>query len=93
MTYRACRKPTSVWEIATIPGYFQTKVKPSEFNPLAASEALAHVELLMMVDALSRNHIRQGVHYLQNSGESFEDVYGRIMNLVRDRETSPIVQY
>jgi len=93
MTYRACRKPASVWEIATIRGYFHTEVKPSEFNPLAASEALAHVEMLMMVDALSRNHIRQGVHYLQNSGEPFEDVYGRIMNLVRDRETSPIVKY
>ena len=93
MTYRACRKPTSVWEIATIDGYFQTKLKPSVFNPMAASEALAHVEMLMMVDALFRNHIREGVHYFQNSGESFEDVYGRIMNLVRDRETSPIVQY
>jgi len=56
-------------------------------------EARAHMELMLEVGALSRTHIREGVHYFQNSGEPFDAVYGRIMDLVRDSRVNSIMRY
>jgi len=92
-TYRACQRPASVWQIATLPRYFDVPVNPGSFNPLAAMEARAHMELMLEVGALSRTHIREGVHYFQNSGEPFDAVYGRIMDLVRDSRVNSIMRY
>jgi len=92
-TYEACQRPQSVWEIASTHRYFNVYVDPSQFNPLAAQEALVHIEILMMADGLFRSHIRKGVHYFQNSGESFEDVYGRVMELVKDETATTIMRY
>jgi glyoxylase-like metal-dependent hydrolase (beta-lactamase superfamily II) len=93
LTYRSCLRPKSVWDLATMPRYFNTYVNPNKFNPLAGMEALMHVELLSMVGALFRSHIRGGVHYFRNSGEPFEDVYGRVIELVENREIRPILRY
>ena len=92
-TYRACERPCSVWDIATLPGYFDVNVDPGKFNPLAALEALAHMELLLGVDGLFREGTREGVHYFQNSEEPFEDVYARIQNLVEDRRVNTLMRY
>lgn len=92
-TFRACAGPCSVWDIATLPRYFDVSVDPGKFNPLAALEALAHMELLLGVDGLFREDTRAGVHYYQNSGEPFRDVYGRIQDLVKDRRVNPIMRY
>ena len=92
-TYQACRSPRSVWDIATLPRYFDVHVDPGRFNPLAALEALAHVELLLGVDGLSRTHIRKGVYYFRNSGEPFDEVYARIIGLVKDHRVNTIMRY
>ena len=92
-TYRACERPCSVWDIATLPRYFDVNVDPGKFNPLAALEALAHMELLLGVDGLFRESTREGVHYFQNSEESFEDVYARIQGLVKDRRVNTLMRY
>jgi glyoxylase-like metal-dependent hydrolase (beta-lactamase superfamily II) len=93
LTYEACQKPRSVWEVATIRRYFKIYVDPGEFNPLAGTEALVHLEILKMVDGLYRSHIQEGVHYFQNSGEPFDDVYGRVMDFVEDRKVSAVMRY
>lgn len=92
-TYRACEKPCTVWDIATLPRYFDVVVNPGTFNPLAALEALAHMELLLGVDGLYRESTREGVHYFQNSKEPFEDVYARILGLVKDRRVNTLMRY
>lgn len=92
-TYEACTKPTSVWEIATMNGYFDTYVDPGKFNLMAGTEALVHVEILNMVDGLHRSYIRDQVHYFQNSGEPFDDVYSRIKELVTDKKIKTIMRY
>jgi glyoxylase-like metal-dependent hydrolase (beta-lactamase superfamily II) len=92
-TYGACKRPCSVWDIATLPRYFDVRVDPRKFNPLAALEALAHMELLLGVDGLFREGIRGGIHYFQNSGEPFKDVYARIQGLVKDTRVNPIMRY
>ncbi len=93
MTYRRCKKPCSIWDIATLPGYFDIPVNPSKFNPLAGSEALMHVEILQMVQGLKRVDIKKGVHFFQNQGEPFEEVYGRVLKMVKDKNISPIMRY
>lgn len=92
-TYRACNTPCSIWDIATTSGYFDIFVDPKQFNPLAAFEALAHLELLKMAEGVSRIEIKNGVHYYRNSGERFEDVYNRVLGLVRDKSINTILKY
>ena len=92
-TFDACRKPRSVWEVASMPNYFQTYVDRKEFNYLAGTEALVHMEILTMVGALHRTHIKDRVHYFRNSGEPFEEVYQRVLALVLDAALSPIMRY
>jgi len=93
LTYEACRSPRSPWEIATMPKYFNVRLDPDKFNPLAATETLAHMEVLLMAAGIFRSHIRKGVHYFQNSGEPFRDVYERVKDLVNDEKTRPIMRY
>jgi hypothetical protein len=84
LTYEACEKPMSIWQIAATENFFDVYVHPKKFNPLAAQEALIHVELLEMVGGLHRSHIDGGVHYFSNCRESFHDVYQRIIDIVND---------
>ncbi len=86
VTYQACRKPTSVWQVATRPRYFDTHVDPTKFNPLAAQEAFVHLELLQMAGGVRTDSVRDGVHYLVSSGEKFPEVFGRIREIVRDED-------
>ncbi|MEJ2719412.1 MAG: hypothetical protein P8182_20165, partial [Deltaproteobacteria bacterium] len=91
-TLDACREPRCAWDIATMPKYFDTYVAPDKFNYLAAKEALVHMELLSMVDALHRTQVNDHVHYFQSSGEPFDKVYGRILGLIQDSTVS-IMRY
>jgi glyoxylase-like metal-dependent hydrolase (beta-lactamase superfamily II) len=93
MTYDACARPTSIWEVATMNGYFDTYVDPKKFNLMAGMEALVHVEILNMVGGLNRSDIRDQVHYFQTSGEPFDEVYNRIMELVTDKRINTIMRY
>ncbi len=92
-TFAACRKPRSVWDVASTPNYFDTYVDRKEFNYLAGTEALVHIEILNMVGALHRTNIKDGVHYFQNSGESFDEVYQRVSALVMDANLRPLMRY
>jgi glyoxylase-like metal-dependent hydrolase (beta-lactamase superfamily II) len=92
-TYEACYEPRCAWDIAIMPRYFDLYVDPLKFNPMAGREALVHMELLRMVEGLCRSHIQTGVHYFRNSGEPFEDVYARIMELVDDKAAKTIMRY
>lgn len=92
-TYEACTEPRSVWGVASMSGYFDTFVDPDKFNLMAGTEALVHVEILNMVGGLNRCYIRDQVHYFQNSGEPFDDVYNRIMELVADKKVKTIMRY
>jgi glyoxylase-like metal-dependent hydrolase (beta-lactamase superfamily II) len=89
-TYSAFKRPRSVWQLATMKGYFDVFVDPEKFNPLAGQEAFVHVELLEMVGGLRRSHIDGFVHYFENSGEKFEDVYGRVQELLDDENTTTL---
>ena len=93
LTYESCAEPRCVWDIATMEGYFDTYVDPSKFNMLAGTEALVHMELLSMVDGLRRTHISDQVHYFQHAGEPFEQVYGRIADMVMTNKTGTIMRY
>jgi glyoxylase-like metal-dependent hydrolase (beta-lactamase superfamily II) len=92
LTYDACAVPRSVWGIASMPNYFDTYVDPKRFNMMAATEVLAHVELLAMVRGVARADIREGIHYFLNSGEPFEEVYARIRTLVTESNTVPMLR-
>lgn len=92
-TYETCRSPKSVWEIATVPNYFDTYVDPNKFNFLAGLEAMVHVELLTMVGGLQRTHREHGVHYFRASGEPFEEVYQRIRDLVANGNNRSLLRY
>ena len=93
LTYEACAEPKCVWDIASMPKYFDSYVDPVKFNFLAGTEALVHMELLAMADGLNRFHIREGVHYFQNSGEPFEEVYSRINQLTEDNNVKTLMRY
>lgn len=93
LTYEACKVPRSVWEIATMPKYFDVFVDPELFNPMASTEALVHIEILKMAGAVDCSHMKEGVHYFQNSGKPFEEVYGRVLELVADRRVTGVSQY
>lgn len=92
-TFEACRAPRSVWDIATTANYFDTYVDPKKFNFLAGLEALVHFELLNMVGGLLRTDIRGQVHYFLNSAEPFEEVYGRITDLVTNKKAAALLRY
>ncbi len=92
-TYHACRSPKSTWEVATLKNYFDIFVDPKKFNPLAGREALLHLELLQLAGGIHRSHVKDGVHYFVNSGEPFEGVYGRVIDLVNDNEMFPVMRY
>ena len=91
LTYKACSEPRSVWQIATMPQYFDVQVDPDRFNPLAGTEAHLHVELLHMVNGLHVSHINGAVHYFENSGEQFKDVYKRVQDLIDDENTTALM--
>jgi glyoxylase-like metal-dependent hydrolase (beta-lactamase superfamily II) len=93
LTYERCVEPKSVWEIATSDHYFELYVDSTRYNPLAGMEVLVHMELLNMVYGLQRTDVRNGVHYFRNSSEPFEQVYGRVMELVEDGSTNFVMRY
>jgi len=76
-----------------MPKYFDTYVDPGKFNFLAGSEALVHMEMLAMVNGLSRSHIADSVHYFQNSGEPFDEVYNRIVERMESGSVAPLMRY
>ena len=89
-TYRACRTQKNPWQIASMPRYFDVFVHPEKFNPMAGNEAFIHMRLLEMAGGLHRSKIEGNVHYFQNSGEKFDQVYGRIMEIVYDRRSTAL---
>jgi glyoxylase-like metal-dependent hydrolase (beta-lactamase superfamily II) len=92
-TFEACESPRSVWDVATTENYFDTFVHPKKFNFLAGLEALVHVELLNMVGGVFRSDMRGRVHYFRNSEEPFDDVYGRITDLVTNKKAVALMRY
>ncbi len=92
LTYEACRQPRSIWQIATMTGYFDVLVEPTQFNPLAGQEAWVHAELLYWVGGLLRTHVRDGVHYFEQSGEKFAAVYERVRELIDDEQSTLLLR-
>jgi glyoxylase-like metal-dependent hydrolase (beta-lactamase superfamily II) len=92
LTYETCKKPQSIWQIATMPSYFDVYVDPAKFNPLAGQEAFVHVELLQMAGGLHRSHMDGFVHYFENSGEKFEDVYARVQEIINNENTTTLMR-
>ena len=92
VTYETCKSPHSVWQIATMKGYFDVFVDPKKFNPLAGQEAFVHVELLQLAGGLHRSHTDGFTHYFENSGEKFEDVYERVQNLLDDENSTTLTR-
>jgi glyoxylase-like metal-dependent hydrolase (beta-lactamase superfamily II) len=90
VTYETCKEPHSVWQLATMKGYFDVFVDPAKFNPLAGQEAFVHVELLHMAGGLRRTHIDGFTHYFESTGEKFEDVYARVQELIKDENTTAL---
>ena len=74
-TYKAFDSPKSVWDIATMPGYFDAYVAPEKFNLLAALEALVHIELLNMANGLKRTDTGNPTQRFRADGEPFDAVY------------------
>lgn len=93
LTHATCQEAKSVWDVATSDGYFDINADKREVNFLAASEALIHMEMLRMVDALQRTRVQEGVHYFKASHEHFDGVYTRIQSLVKARKTIPLMRY
>jgi glyoxylase-like metal-dependent hydrolase (beta-lactamase superfamily II) len=91
-TYELCQNETSIWQIATTPGYFDVPVDPEKFNPLAGHEAFIHVEMLDLANGVSRTDIKNGVHYFTRSGERFEDVYERVLAIVADEQATVLMR-
>jgi hypothetical protein len=46
-----------------------------------------------MADALRRTHIGEEVHYFESSGEPFDQVYSRVMELVSDKGSRAMMRY
>jgi hypothetical protein len=46
-----------------------------------------------MVGGLSRCGIEDGVQYFRNSGEPFDEVYGRVLDLVNDSRAAAMMRY
>jgi len=92
MTYEACKRPRSIWQIATMRGYFDVFVDPAKFNPLAGQETFVHVEMLQFVGGLHGSHVDGCVHYFENSGEKFGDVYSRVQEFINDENTTALAR-
>jgi glyoxylase-like metal-dependent hydrolase (beta-lactamase superfamily II) len=92
VTYETCKSPHSVWQIATMKGYFDVFVDPKKFNPLAGQEAFVHVELLQLVGGLHWSHTDDFTHYFENSGEKFKEVYRRVQNLLDDENSTTLIR-
>ena len=92
LTYAACAEPRSIWQIATMKGYFNVQVDPAKFNPLAGAEAHLHVELLQLAGGIHRSHIKDGVHFFKNSGEKFGAVYARARQMIDDQEATTLMR-
>ncbi len=92
LTYEACKRPRSIWQIATMRRYFDVFVDPTKFNPLAGQEAFVHVELLQLADGLHRSHVDGFVHYFVNSGEKFETVYARVQDILNDENSTTLMR-
>ena len=92
-TYNACKEPTSIWQVATMKGYFDVFVDPAKFNPLAGQEAFVHFELLQLAGGLHLANVDGFVHYFQNSGEKFKDVYERVQNIIDDENTTMLTRW
>lgn len=92
LTYETCERPRSIWQIATMRGYFDVFVDPAKFNPLAGQEAFVHVELLQLAGGLHRSHVDGFVHYFVNSGETFEDVYTRVQDILNDENSTTLMR-
>jgi glyoxylase-like metal-dependent hydrolase (beta-lactamase superfamily II) len=92
-TYGAFESPKSIWDIATMPRYFDAYVAPEKFNLLAGLEALVHVELLNMANGLKRTETGNHSQRFQADGETFEAVYSRISELVDDEGYNPFMRY
>jgi hypothetical protein len=52
---------------------------------MAGNEAFIHMRLLEMAGGLYRSNIDGTVHYFRNTGERFDDVYGRVLEIIDDR--------
>lgn len=89
-TYNSCNEPKSPWEIASMPRYFDVFVDPNKFNPMAGNEAFIHMRLLEMAKGLYRSKGDGNVHYFQNTKESFDDVYQRVLKIINDRGTTAL---
>lgn len=92
LTYEACKEPRSIWQIATMSQYFDVYVDPEKFNPLAGQEAYVHLELLELAGGLRLSHIDGIVHYFQNSGEPFEEVYQRAQDIIDDEKKTMLLR-
>ncbi len=92
LTYESCKRPRSIWQIATMRRYFDVFVDPAKFNPLAGQEAFVHVELLQLAGGLHRSHVDGIVHYFRNSGERFEDVYDRVRSIIDDENITMLMR-
>lgn len=93
LTFDACSKERSVWDIASMEGYFDTYVNPGLFNFLAGKEALVHIELLHMVGGIRRVDIRDNIHYFIKTEQSFDSVYNRVLDLVTKYRSKPIMRF
>ncbi|MEW6614107.1 MAG: MBL fold metallo-hydrolase [Thermodesulfobacteriota bacterium] len=87
-TYNACQKPKTPWEIASMPRYFDVFVDPAKFNPMAGNEAFVHIRLLEMAKGVYRSSMDGAVHYFKNTGEKFDHVYRRILEIIDDRNST-----
>lgn len=92
MTYEGFRDVRCVWDVATLDGYYDTYVDPRKFNFLAGLEALVHTEILYMAEGLRRTEIKGDVQYFKSSGEPFDEVYGRILEIVADKKSRALMR-
>lgn len=92
LTFEACNRPKNIWQIATMPRYFDVAVDRKKFNPLAGQEAFVHVELLQLAGGIRRSHVEGFVHYFVNSGELFDDVYNRVQEIIDDENSTALLR-
>lgn len=82
LAYERLSRPASVWDIATMDGYFDVAVDRDSFNPLAGQEAFVHVRMLELVGAVKPAGVVNGVQFFVAGSEPFEAVYERVCQFV-----------